>query len=448
MKKLLLIAFLSLISVYADASLISIIDSGVDMLHESIKDAAWTNSKEIPMNRKDDDRNGYKDDYFGWNFVRNNNQVIDYRYLGLLDKDTRRFFEIQTKEIRDEATQEEKDWVKTMMKKKVFLKRLITYANFMHGTHVAGIAAKGNPGVKVMAVKVIPTEIRFLNHLINDLKNVEDKGLITFLLKQALSFVAKLQVKSMVKVAKYIDGHQVKIANASFAIPYNMTVTRMKRLLKGFLSESDIKDVVADYINTLGREGVEIVKAAPNTLFVFAAGNESLDNSQLPTFPANIKAPNVIVVGASVGLGKLAKFSNFGREVHLAAPGVGIESSVPGNQYLALSGTSQAAPYVAGIAGSMALLNPALTPEQLKTIIVDTVDKVEGLVGQVSSEGVINGERAKEAARLSQQTGVQPAIAIAIDAIPDKLAEDYLLAPAIDEENLWVNPLPNPFPIK
>lgn len=49
--------------------IVGVIDSGVDYLHEDLKDVMWTNTKEIPNNGKDDDKNGYIDDIHGWNFI-------------------------------------------------------------------------------------------------------------------------------------------------------------------------------------------------------------------------------------------------------------------------------------------------------------------------------------------------------------------------------------------
>ena len=48
---------------------VAIIDSGIDTLHEDLKEVLWTNPKEIPGNGKDDDGNGYADDIHGWNFI-------------------------------------------------------------------------------------------------------------------------------------------------------------------------------------------------------------------------------------------------------------------------------------------------------------------------------------------------------------------------------------------
>lgn len=49
--------------------IVAVIDSGIDTLHEDLKPVMWTNSKEIPGNGKDDDKNGYIDDIHGWNFI-------------------------------------------------------------------------------------------------------------------------------------------------------------------------------------------------------------------------------------------------------------------------------------------------------------------------------------------------------------------------------------------
>ena len=50
---------------------VAVIDSGVDIEHEDLKGKIWTNTDEIPGNKIDDDKNGYVDDYYGWNFLGN-----------------------------------------------------------------------------------------------------------------------------------------------------------------------------------------------------------------------------------------------------------------------------------------------------------------------------------------------------------------------------------------
>lgn len=49
--------------------IVAVIDSGIDTLHEDLKPVLWRNPKEIPGNKIDDDKNGYVDDIYGWNFI-------------------------------------------------------------------------------------------------------------------------------------------------------------------------------------------------------------------------------------------------------------------------------------------------------------------------------------------------------------------------------------------
>lgn len=57
--------------------LVAVIDSGVDIEHEDLKDVIWTNEDEIPGNGIDDDKNGYVDDIHGWNFIGGKNGNVN-----------------------------------------------------------------------------------------------------------------------------------------------------------------------------------------------------------------------------------------------------------------------------------------------------------------------------------------------------------------------------------
>lgn len=56
---------------------VAVLDSGVDYNHPDLKDNLWKNEREICDNQKDDDGNGFVDDCYGWNFVYNNNNIMD-----------------------------------------------------------------------------------------------------------------------------------------------------------------------------------------------------------------------------------------------------------------------------------------------------------------------------------------------------------------------------------
>ncbi|HVK61190.1 MAG TPA: S8 family serine peptidase [Bdellovibrionales bacterium] len=98
---------------------IAVIDTGIDLRHEDLKNVLWKNTREIPGNYRDDDRNGYADDVYGYNFP---DHLGDPSHQG-------------------------------------------SWSGFHHGTHVAGLAAaqafnsRGGSGVigsnaKIMALNV------------------------------------------------------------------------------------------------------------------------------------------------------------------------------------------------------------------------------------------------------------------------------------------------------
>ena len=140
-------------------------------------------------------------------------------------------------------------------------------------------------------------------------------------------------------------------------------------------------------------------------LFVAAAGNGGADgigddNDAVPFYPASYANPNIISVAASTAGDALAGFSNFGAEsVDLAAPGVSILSTYPGDSYTSMQGTSMAAPHVAGACALLWAWYPSLNPYEVRGLILNSafqpnveepVDDPETLnpyAGKLVSEG-------------------------------------------------------------
>jgi subtilisin family serine protease len=114
---------------------------------------------------------------------------------------------------------------------------------------------------------------------------------------------------------------------------------------------------------------------AANALVVVAAGNDGRDIDSHPSYPAAIPAPNLITVAATApDQGRqIASFSNFGRlTVQLAAPGDDILSTFNDGAYASESGTSMAAPMVAGVAALMASANPRLSAPELRGLLLQS----------------------------------------------------------------------------
>lgn len=57
--------------------IVAVVDTGIHTRHPCLKNRLWTNKNEIPNNGKDDDNNGFIDDIHGWNFVNDNNNILD-----------------------------------------------------------------------------------------------------------------------------------------------------------------------------------------------------------------------------------------------------------------------------------------------------------------------------------------------------------------------------------
>ena len=441
----------TLLSSSALSSTIAIIDSGTDMKHEVIAPKAWINTDEIDGNNRDEDRNGYQDDIYGWNFAESNNQVIDYSYLGTLNDDIRKFFDIQAKMMVASASTDEIKWLREKVQDEEFIKTLSIYGNFMHGTHVAGISAEKSEDAKIMAVKLIPTEVKLPFMLGLENSNLQnDKGWIETLVKKGIDLLANTQMTQLEEISYYVAGHKARVANGSFGTGYpqaKMIVeTVYKQVLRKDPDATEVEKYAKYFINALINAGQKIIKAAPETLFVYAAGNDGLNNDEYGTSPANIKGDNVLTVAATMGLSAIAPFSNYGKKlVDVAAPGVSINSAVPGDQYLRVSGTSQAAPFVAGVAGKVLDINPALTPKEVKEIILGTVDKKEFLAETVATSGIVNNDRAARAALLSLSVSVTDAISRSRSEVRDMTKQESVVPFKSQYEKGIVLPLSSGF---
>lgn len=132
-----------------------------------------------------------------------------------------------------------------------------------------------------------------------------------------------------------------------------------------------------------------------NCVLFAAAGNDGSNDPAKMGFPAQHE--NVISVGATNASDQRASFSNFGPKVLLAGPGERIASLGIGSdkQYVFMSGTSMATPFVASVAALLIGKSPQLTNQRVREILFTSADKV--------GDWVVNGR--VNAFRALQQTG-------------------------------------------
>jgi subtilisin family serine protease len=199
-----------------------------------------------------------------------------------------------------------------------------------HGTHVAGIIAAAANG----------------------------RGVVGVAPKARIMTVRVLDASGAGLTGALADGIRYAAANGARIINLSL--------------QSDVPDQrVNDAIAAAG---------AANALVVVAAGNDGRDIDSRPIYPAAIPAPNLIGVAATAPDDgrRIASFSNFGRlTVQVAAPGDGIVSTYKDGGYVSASGTSMAAPMVAGVAALMASANPRLGAAELRGLLLQNATRTE-----------------------------------------------------------------------
>ena len=355
---------------------VAVIDTGIDITHEDLKESIWINDDEIPGNGIDDDKNGYIDDVNGWNFL-GDSPGDQYELIRLLKKEAT--FENRDLAIEKYAEMIQKDGVKDSLplikinlasniyhyEKEVkqanqlgwnarttgddpdnFLQRFYGDGNVMpksddelHGTHVAGIIAasrNNNIGIngiastaKIMCLRAVPNE-----------GDEYDKDV-------ALSI-------------RYAADNGAQIINMSFGKDFSPHSDKVREAIV----YSSLKGVLL--VNAAGNDGADIdsVYSYPSDRF----NNEPEVSSNFITIGAIGPVKNPLMV---------APFSNFGKEnVDLFAPGAVIYASTPGDKYKSLSGTSMAAPAVSGVAAILLSYYPKLSPEAIRKALMASVVKI------------------------------------------------------------------------
>ncbi|MCC8423594.1 S8 family serine peptidase [Mucilaginibacter sp. UR6-11] len=432
--------------------IVAVIDGGVDISHEDLRNAIWTNPKEVPDNHKDDDKNDYTDDVHGWNFLGSekgsflvdnaeivrslrveiqkdpaSNTVADLRQqiqrkregmIRSLEKSNERISVLKTilekmgkehptlNELEDFKYSNEPELnmlvyiVKTMKAtgqdfaafKEQLEDQNRSYQNHvdviynidcnpradqagqqphhgngnvqglkgiesLHGTHIAGIIAAGrNNGIgingvcssaKIMAIRTVP--------------------------------IGEYLDQDMADAIRYAADNGARVINLSI----NKNSSPEKKQIDDAVRYALDKDVLI--IHAAGNNGKEDELEYPNR-----------------NYTTGTQAAAWIEVGASGPKDDKTLqgwFSNYGKNTDVFAPGVGIYSCIPGNGYKVESGTSMAAPVVAGLAALIREYYPKLTAVQVKEIIMRSVIKREVLKDKCISGGVVN---AYEALKLAQ----------------------------------------------
>ena len=409
---------------------VGVVDSGTDLLHEDLKNVAWVNSKEIPSNGIDDDKNGYVDDINGWNFLGTiYKEHLEYQRIV---KDP----SIANEESVKEATKfydEKVEAAKKNEKQYGQMLKMVTNADDALSKHFD----KSNYSKD--EVTKVSTEDTALKQSIEVAKQMYGFGLsslaqakqeLSKLVENASSMLGgedlKKEYRSVlgddpntmdnISYGDSATGHSTKDeahgthvsgiigASRNNNIGMNGVATNVKIMAVRAVPDGDEydKDVAlglryavdngAKIINTSFGKGFSPKKewvyeailyaASKDVLIVNAAGNDGKNMDVEKTFPNDSRdlvteiSDNVLTVGAmsaNYDENLPASFSNYGKiNVDVFAPGVQIYSTTPEGEYAKFSGTSMAAPSTAGVAALLRSYYPKLSASQVKHILMNS----------------------------------------------------------------------------
>ncbi|HEX3075236.1 MAG TPA: S8 family serine peptidase [Lachnospiraceae bacterium] len=179
-----------------------------------------------------------------------------------------------------------------------------------------------------------------------------------------------------------------------------------------------------------------------NMVFVVAAGNGdskgvAVNNDLTPMYPASYGFKNVISVANIQCDGSLQTSSNYGaNSVNIAAPGTYIYSTVTGNSYSYMSGTSMAAPMVSGALAEVYSYFDNITMKQAREVLLASARPIPSLSGLVSTGGIIDVYSAlKSDISQFKDTG-KPVITATVQSIPNSYKKNIAITAQDMEGNL------------
>lgn len=329
---------------------VAVLDTGIDISHEDLRNAIWTNEDEV-QDGIDNDQNGFVDDVHGWNFYHGSSNVFD-------------------NSVEDE-----------------------------HGTHVAGIiGAQQNNGLGIAGV-ASAADVKIMPVKCMGGKNGTGS------------------LASILQSISYAEANGADIVNMSF----------------GFEGNPDSQENLLFTQKMLDSQ----------MLFVTAAGNGDektgigFDITYRQLYPACCEVPNLITVANLLWNGRLDESSNYSAAyVDVAAPGMGIYSTLPSNRYGYMSGTSMAAPMVSGVAALVEAYYERPTAEDIRKIIHKTVLSDSALLGRTISGGIPDAYSAltsTEAAAIARKT--PPEITLSEGGVSPDRYDKTLQVEVKDAEN-------------
>jgi subtilisin family serine protease len=340
---------------------VAIWDSGVDT--PIFKGRLWTNPNET-FNAKDDDGNGYIDDVHGIAYDLDANPIPELLCsiddlnsdIETVTRHMKGYLDLSASIDSDEASEVIKMFQSLPRDQvKPVIEDLGLFGNYTHGTHVAGIAAEGNPFVRIMA-----SRLTFDHRMRPRCPTIEQ---------------AHKDAKATRDTIAYYKANGVRVVNMSWGGNRQGIEDALEQ--NGY-SDPEERAALAREIFKIDRDALyEAMRDASEILFVTSAGNADNDVEFDEMIPSGFDLPNLLVVGAVDQAGDPTDFTSFGRTVDVYGNGFEVDSYIPGGQRMKFSGTSMSSPQAVNLAAMILAHEPSYTPEQLISIIKKGSDKVK-----------------------------------------------------------------------
>ena len=335
-------------------------DSGVDIAlypHQ-----LWTNTAERP-DGTDTDGNGFVDDIHGIAYDLHSNHVQGLLHplndlnndLATVTKYSKGFSDLQAAVNSPEAAEVRKV-ISELDPAEVqpFIEDMSIFGSFAHGTHVAGIASRGNPFIRMM-----------VSRLSFGYKMLPEAPTVAGAYKDA---------GAAYEVIDYFRKNGVRVVNMSWG--GNRAGIESALEANGIGETAEERAALARKIFKIGRDALyDAMAEASDILFVTSAGNSDNDVEFDEMIPSGFDLPNLLVVGAVDQAGEPTSFTSFGRTVDVYANGFEVESYIPGGKIMKMSGTSMSSPNVVNLAAKILAVRPELTPTQVIDYIIKGSDK-------------------------------------------------------------------------
>lgn len=415
-------------------------DIWVDPFHPKLKPFYLANETELKgRNGVDDDKNGFIDDIYGWNLYNDiplkapqfsiDGTPATQAYLELLMKDFRKAMEGDEKAAALLQNRYENPVVKQLGFRNLSYAELdmsdFRFASMLdhasHGTHVAGIITQYSGGkALVHGVDIGASTPRTVG-------TFEDYAGLAGIATQSDSyaeFVRKViegyrteRAKKGRRASDYVRATGAGVANMSWGFPNAMYENMAKAIEETYKTHG--KNPASITAKLTGADAITIANLPlemriadaasfalvfyenPDVFISIAAGNETSNNDETLVSPNYLSRffPNVMTVASLNEKGGISEFSNYGsRSVQIAALGENIVAPILNKMEAPKSGTSMAAPLVAGVAAGIRRDFPDLSARDIRRLIESTATVDPALAKFVSTSGKIDPVAARKTA--------------------------------------------------